>query len=83
MNIYWLKRIRKESWNKYEVRKSDAGNADDRPWSIYTSPTTSLAYEHYTTKEAAIRACQLHWHEEAKKFLWNNRDKRKKNKYPW
>lgn len=83
MKTKLLKQLSKESWDKYEVRKSEAGNAGNKPWCIYTGPKTCLAYHDYATQEEAIHACQLLWHEEAEKFLWNNRDKRKHNKYPW
>ena len=83
MKTKLLKQLRKESWNKYEVRKSDAVNNVDRPWRIWTGPKTSLAYYEYKTREEAINEVKIFWHEEAEKYLWNNRDKRKINKYPW
>ena len=83
MKTRLLKQLRKESWNKYEVRKSDAVNDTDRPWRIYTGPKTSLAYYKYKTREEAVKTCKEFWHEEAEKYLWRNRDKRKCNKYPW
>ena len=36
-----------------------------------------------TTQAEAIEATKLLWHEHAQKYLWNNRNKRQKNKYPW
>ena len=83
MKTKLLKQLRKESWNKYEVRKSDAVNDGNKPWRIYTGPKTSLAYYEYKTREEAIREVKMFWHEEAEKYLWRNRDKRKRNKYPY
>ena len=83
MKTKLLKQLRKESWNKYEVRKSDAVNAGDRPWRIYTGPKTALAYYEYKTREEAINEVKMFWHEQAEKYLWMNRDKRKCNKYPY
>ena len=83
MKTRLLKQLRKESWNKYEVRKSDAINCQDKPWHIYTSHNTCLAYHEYTTRAEAINAAKLLWHEYAEKILWELRSKRKRNKYPW
>ena len=83
MKIRLLKQLRKEFWNKYEVRKSDAVNCQDKPWHIYTGPNTCLAYHEYSTRDEAIEACKLLWHEFAEKYLWNHREQRKRNKYPW
>lgn len=83
MKTYWIKRLRKNVLKKYEVRKSDAVNAGDRPWCIYTSPTISLAYYEYATKEEAIEALKTFWWKEAEIFLWEHKNRRKKNKYPW
>ena len=83
MKIKALKQIRKEAWKKYEVRKSESLNCQDKPWHIYTSPNTSLAYHEYKTREEAIEAAKLLWHDYAEKVLWELRSKRKRNKYPW
>ena len=33
--------------------------------------------------EEAVEATKLLWHDVAQKYLWNHRDQRKRNKYPW
>lgn len=84
MKIRLLRQLRKESWNKYEIRNwSDIPSCKEKPWHICTGPKTALVYHEYATKEEAIKATKLLWYEYAQKYLWNNRDKRNKNKYPW
>ena len=84
MKTKLLRRLRKISWDRYEIRNwSDCGNYQEKPWHICDSYKTALAYHEYKTKEEAVEAVKLLWHEVAEKYLWNNRDKRKKNKYPW
>jgi hypothetical protein len=79
-----LKQLRNESWNKYEIRDwSIIGGCKDYPWHICDGPRTALAYHQYATKEEAINAIKLLWHDLAQKYLWENRTKRKRNKYPW
>ena len=83
MKTILLKRLRKESWHKYEVKKTDAVNCQDKPWHIYTGHNTSLAYREYKTREEAIAAAKQLWHNVAEKYLWEHRNQRKQNKYPW
>ena len=84
MKTRLLKRLRKESWNKYEIKDwSDCSNCHEKPWHINTGPHTGLAYHEYATREEAVKATKLLWHEVAEKYLWDHRDKRKRNKYPW
>ena len=83
MKTFYLKQIRKKIYERYEVRKSNAGNAGDKPWCIWTGPKTCLAYHEYATKEEAINAMKHFWWEEADKFLWEHKKKKKQNKYPW
>ena len=84
MKIGLLKRIRKESWNKYEIRDwSDVAGCYDKPWHICVSEHQALGYHEYKTKQEAIEATKLLWHEEAEKYLWKHREKRQRNKYPW
>jgi len=83
MKVKVLKNIRKESWEKYEVRKCDAVNAGDKPWCIWTGPKSYLAYHEYATREEAINAAKLLWHDHDEKVLWELRSKRKRNKYPY
>lgn len=83
MKTRLLKQLRKESWNKYEVRKSDAVNCQDKPWHIYTNHNTCLAYREYKTRDEAIVEAKSLWHDVAEKYLWNHREQRKRNKYPW
>lgn len=54
MKTFYLKQIRKRIYEQYEVRKSDAGNAGDKPWCIWTGPKTCLAYHEYATEEEAV-----------------------------
>ena len=44
---------------------------------------TVLAYHQYVTREEAIEAVKLLWHDVAQKYLWTHREQRKRNKYPW
>ena len=83
MKAKLLKQLRRESWEKYEIRKSDAVNAGNKPWRIWTGPKSSLAYHEYSTREAAINAAKLLWHDYAEKVLWELRSQRKRNKYPY
>lgn len=83
MKTFYLKQIRKRIYDQYEVRKCNAGNAVDKPWCIWTGPKTFLAYYEYATKEEAIDAMKKFWWEEANKFLWEHKEKKKQNKYPW
>ncbi len=84
MKVKLLKLLRKKSWNKYEIRNwNDVAGCKDKPWHICDGPKTALAYHEYATKEEAINALKLFWHEEAEKYLWSHREKRKRNKYPW
>lgn len=84
MKTKLLRQLRKKSWDRYEIRdwRNTAG-CYEKPWHICDSHKTALAYHEYKTKEEAIEAAKLLWHDVAEKYLWNNRDKRKKNKYPW
>ena len=84
MKTRLLKQLRKESWNKYEIRNwSDCSGYEEKPWHICTSHNTGLAYHEYATKEEAIIEAKKLWHEVAEKYLWNHRAERKRNKYPW
>ena len=83
MKTKLLKQLRKESWNKYEVKFSNVVGEGYQKWCIYTSPNTCLAYEYYSTKEAAVNYVKSLWHDVAEKYLWEHRTERKRNKYPW
>jgi len=66
MKIRLLRRLRKESWNRYEIRNcGDCRNWEEKSWHIYIGPKTALAYHEYATKEEAIEAAKLLWHEYA------------------
>lgn len=84
MKIFYLKQLRSKIWNKYEVRDwSNIAGCSEKPWYICNGPKTVLAYHSYETKEEAIKEMKKLWWEEAAKFLWEHKTKRKKNKYPW
>lgn len=84
MKVTLLKQLRTESWNRYEIRDwNDVAGCYEKPWHICTGPHTALSYHEYKTKEEAVEAAKLLWHDIAQKYLWNHRDKRKRNKYPW
>ena len=84
MKVALLKQLRAESWNRYEIRDwGDVAGCYEKPWHICTGPHTALSYHEYKTKEEAVEAAKLLWHDVAQKYLWNHRDKRKRNKYPW
>ena len=84
MKVALLHQLRAESWNRYEICDwSDVAGCYKKPWHICTGPHTALSYHEYKTKEEAVEAAKLLWHDVAQKYLWNHRDKRKRNKYPW
>ena len=84
MKTALLKQLRTESWNKYEIRNwHNVSGYKDKPWVIGYGEKTALAYHQYATREEAINATKLLWHDLAQKYLWENRTKRKRNKYPW
>lgn len=84
MKTRLLKQLRKESWNKYEIRNwSDCANCKEKPWHICTSHNTGLAYHQYATRDEAVAVAKLLWHEVAEKYLWDHHSERKRNKYPW
>ena len=84
MKTRLLKQLRKESWNKYEIRNwRDASGYKDKPWVIGCGEKTVLAYHQYATREEAIEAVKLLWHDVAQKYLWTHIEQRKRNKYPW
>lgn len=84
MKTKLLKQLRAESWNKYEIRNwHDVSSYKDKPWVIGCGEKTALAYHQYATREEAVEATKLLWHDLAQKYLWENRTKRKRNKYPW
>ena len=84
MKTELLKQLRAESWNKYEIRNwRNVSGYKDKPWVIGCGEKTALAYHQYATREEAIEATKLLWHDVAQKYLWTHRDKRKRNKYPW
>lgn len=84
MKVKLLKQLRAESWNKYEIRNwQDVSSYKDKPWVIGCDEKAALAYHQYATREEAVEATKLLWHDVAQKYLWNHRDKRKRNKYPW
>ena len=84
MKTKLLKRLREESWSKYEIRNwSNIPSCREKPWRICTGPNSSLAYHEYATKEEAIHATKMLWHEIAEKYLWAHRSERKRNKYPY
>ena len=60
MKTRLLKQLRKESWNKYEMRNwRDAAGYKDKPWVIGCGEKTVLAYHQYATREEAIEAVKL------------------------
>ena len=57
MKTRLLKQLRKESWNKYEIRNwRDASGYKDKPWVIGCGEKTVLAYHQYDTREEAVEA---------------------------
>ena len=75
MKTRLLKQLRKESWNKYEIRNwRDASGYKDKPWVIGCGEKTVLAYHQYATREEAIEAVKLLWHDVAQKYLWTHRE---------
>lgn len=84
MKVRLLKMLRKEAWNKYEIQNwSRVAGCGKKPWHICTSQKSALPFLEYATKEEAIEGAKRLWHDEAEKYLWENRQKRKCNKYPW
>lgn len=84
MKTKLLKKLRAESWSKYEIRNwKEISNYKDKPWRICVGYNTALVYHEYATKEEAIEAAKRLWHEVAEEYLWHNRNKRKRNKYPF
>ena len=84
MKTELLKRLRAESWSKYEIRSWDhVAGCSEKPWRICTGPNRSLAYHEYSTREKAVEAAKRLWHEVAEKYLWDHRAERRKNKYPY
>ena len=81
MKTKLLKILRKRTWNKYEIR--NWFSESDKPWRICDGPKTALAYHEYATKQEAIEVVKKMWHEEAIKYLWDHRNERRKNKYPY
>ena len=84
MKVKLLKKIRLNTLKKYDVRNwSYIPSCEDKPWRIGSGVDTTLAFHAYANKEEAIEALKLLWHDEAKKYLWNHRDERKRKKYYW
>ena len=84
MKIELLKILRRQSWNKYEIRNwSDVAGCRERPWCICIGHRTSLSNRGYKTREEAVKAAKQLWHKDAEKYLWEHRTERKRNKYPW
>lgn len=84
MKVRLLKRLRKESWSKYEIRNlSNVAGCSEKPWRIGIGKNVTLINHEYTTREEAVEAAKKCWHDEAEKYLWENRKRRKRNKYPW
>ena len=84
MKVRLLKRLRKESWGKYEIRDlSNVAGCFEKPWHIGIGINATLLNHEYTTREEAVEAAKKLWHDEAEKYLWENRKRRKRNKYPW
>ena len=84
MKVKLLKEIRAKSWSKYEVRNWGNSNPSykEKPWVIGCGVKQALGSQ-YASREEAIEVMKLLWHEDAIKYLWENRTKRKRNKYPW
>lgn len=60
MKTRLLKQLRKESWNKYEIRNwRDASGYKDKPWVIGCGEKTVLAYHQYATREEVMEAVKL------------------------
>lgn len=80
MKVRLLKRLRKEAWDKFEIRNL---HNVDKPWRIGIGKNVTLANHEYATREEAVEAAKMFWHDVAEKYLWDNKDRRKHNKYPW
>ena len=84
MKVKLLKEIRLRTLSKYEIRNwSYIAGCKEKPWRIGCGVKTCLAYHEYKTKDEAVNALKMLWHEEAEKYLWEHKLKRKRNKYPW
>lgn len=83
MKVRLLKRLRKATWCRYEIRNwHRVAGCSKKPWRICYGHNIALPDE-YTTKEEAIEAAKRLWHDVAEKYLWENRANKKRNKYPW
>ena len=84
MKVKLLKKLRLEVLRKYDVRNwSYIPSCKDKPWRIGSGVNRTLAYHEYSTREEAVKALKLLWHEEASKYLWEHKLERKRNKYSW
>jgi hypothetical protein len=84
MKIKLLKEIRLKVLSKYKiVNWSHVSGCKEKPWHIACGVHTCLAYHEYATKDEAIKALKLLWHEEAENYLWEHKLERKRNKYLW
>lgn len=84
MKVQLLKEIRLKVLSKYDiVNWSHVSGCKEKPWRIACGADTCLAYHKYATKEEAIEALRLLWHKEAKEYLWEHKQERKRNKYLW
>lgn len=76
MKVKLLKYLRRRVFSKYQVMK-----ANDRLWHVFYSQNGYFG-DAYETKEQAITAMKNLWHDEAKDYLWEHHNERKRN-YPW
>lgn len=82
MKVRLLKILRKKTWEKYSIQNwRHVAGCCERPWHICTDFKTAI-YS-YATREEAIDVVKFFWHEEAEKYLFEHREERKRNKYPW
>lgn len=82
MKVRLLKILRKRTWNKYSIQNwRHVAGCYGEPWHICTGPNEAIG--RYATREQAVDAVKYFWHEEARKYLFEHREERKHNKYPW
>ncbi len=84
MKIQLLKEIRLKVLSNYGiVNWSHVAGYKEKPWCIACGAKTCLTYHKYKTKDEAVNALKMLWHDEAEKYLWEHRLERKRNKYLW
>ncbi len=70
MKVKLLKKIRSNTLSKYEIRNwSRVAGCKEKPWRICDGVRTCLACHEYKTKDEAVNALKMLWHDEAEKYL--------------